>query len=94
MTIRHHCDSDTEQPNIYRHVVNEQEVVEVQDRPGEDRSGQERSRVAIERTSSRGYVRVIYVSDEPSNEVFVSAAYELRGKALKACRRRRRRRSS
>jgi hypothetical protein len=48
--------------------------------------------VAIGQTEAGRYLRVIYVPDPEPSSVFVITAYELRGKALAAYRRRRRRR--
>lgn len=90
MNIRFYLDPETGQPHIYRHGVNEQEVEEVLKRTGEDRPGQEGSRVAIGQTLSGRYLRVIYVPDPQPNSVFVITAYELQGKPLVAYRRRRR----
>ena len=90
MNIRFYLDPKTGQPHIYRHGVTEIEVEEVLERTGEDRPGQEGSRVAIGQTLSGRYVRVIYVPDPQPNSVFVITAYELKGKPLIAYRRRRR----
>ena len=59
--------------------------------PGEDRPGQEGSRVVIGRTSSGRYLRVIYTLDEKPDSVFVITAYELQGNPLTAYQRRLRR---
>jgi hypothetical protein len=91
MNIRFYLDPGTGQPHIYKHGVTEKEVGEVLRRTGEDRPGQEGSRVAIGQTSSGRYLRVIYVPDPQPNSVFVITAYELKGKPLIAYRRRRRR---
>ena len=64
---------------------------EVLSNPGEDRPGEEGTRIAIGKTSNGRYLRVIYVPDPEPNSVFVITAYELRGKPLNAYRRRRRR---
>jgi hypothetical protein len=90
MNLRFYLDPETGQPHIYRHGVNEQEVEEVLKRTGEDRPGQEGSRVAIGQTLSGRYLRVIYVPDPQPNSIFVITAYELQGKPLIAYRRRRR----
>jgi hypothetical protein len=68
--------------------VDEDEVVDVLNRPGEDRAGRDGSRVALGQTASGRYLRVIYVP-EPEG-VFVITAYDLTGKPLAAYRRRRR----
>jgi hypothetical protein len=77
-------------PHIYNHHVYEDEVIEVLDKPGEDRPGREGSRVALGRTNAGRYLRVIYVPDPKPNSVFVITAYELAGKPLMAFRRRQR----
>jgi len=91
VSIRYYNDPRTDVPHIYGHNVAEQEVEAVLARPGEDRPGHEGSRVAIGRTSSGRLLRVIYVPDPEPNSVFVITAYELKGKAALAYRRRRRR---
>jgi hypothetical protein len=90
MNIRFYHDPETGQPHIYGHGVNEEEVAEVLRRTGEDRPGEEGSRVAIGQTLSGRYLRVIYVPDPQPDSVFVITAYELKGKPLIAYRRRRR----
>jgi hypothetical protein len=62
-------------------------------RPMEDRPGREGSRVALGRTQAGRYLRVIYVPDPAPDSVFVITAYQLGPKALRALRRRRRRKS-
>jgi hypothetical protein len=89
--IRYHIDPATDLPHICNHDVTEDEVAEVLARPGEDRQGAEGSRVAIGQTEAGRYLRVIYVPDPEPGSVFVITSYELRGQALNAYRRRRRR---
>jgi len=91
MDIRFYIDPETGQPHIFDHGVTEDEVREVLRRPGEDRAGDEASRVAIGQTVAGRYLKVIYARDAVSAGVFVITAYDLTGKALKAFRRRRRR---
>lgn len=93
MKVRYYIDPETELPHIYQHDVAEGEVEEVLSRPGEDRPGREGARIALGRTTSGRYVRVIYVPDAEPDSVFVVTAYELRGKPLIAYRRRHRRKS-
>ena len=93
MNVRFYLDPETKAPHIHNHDVAEQEVVEVLDRPGEDRVGREGSRIAVGRTASGRCLRVIYVPDPEPDSVFVITAYELQGKPLVAYRRRRRRKS-
>jgi hypothetical protein len=69
--------------------VHEAEVIDVLERPGEDRAGREGSRIALGRTASGRYLRVIYVPDPEPDSVFVITAYDLTGKPLAAYRRRR-----
>lgn len=70
--------------------MSEDEVIEVLDKPGEDRPGREGARIALGQTGSGRYLRVIYVPDPEPDSVFVITAYDLAGKALGAFRRRRR----
>jgi hypothetical protein len=91
MNIRFYRDPETGEPHIHGHDVDEDEVADVLESPGEDRPGPEGSRIAIGQTSAGRYVRVIYVPDPEPDSVFVITAYELRGKPLIAYRRRRRR---
>jgi len=91
MHVRFYLDSTTGQPHIWKHGVDEKEVEEVLGNPGEDRPGREGSRMAIGRTASGPYLKVVYVRDPRANEIFVITAYELRGKPLFAYRRRQRR---
>jgi hypothetical protein len=91
LKVRYFIDLETGAPHIYNHDVSEAEVEEVLARPGEDRPGTEGSRVALGQTSAGRYLRVIYVPDPEPDSVFVITAFNLRGKALLAYRRRRRR---
>jgi hypothetical protein len=92
MRLRYYCDPETDEPHIYGHNVNEHEVEEILECPGEDRPGRDNSRVAIGVTSAGRYLRVIYVPDSaPLDSAFVITAYDLTGKPLAAYRRRRRR---
>ena len=93
MKIRYYIAPETGQPHIYSHNVREDEVDDILKKPGEDRPGREGSRVAIGKTNSGRYLRVIYVPDPIPESVFVITAYELIGKPLKAYRRRRRRKT-
>jgi hypothetical protein len=87
--LRCFIDPSTGQRHIYGHNVSEAEVEDVLARPIEDRPGAESSRVALGQTEAGRYLRVIYVPDPAPSSVFVITAYELRPKALKAVRRRR-----
>jgi hypothetical protein len=92
MDIRFHIDPETGQPHMFDHGVTEDEVRQVLRKPGEDRAGDEDSRVAIGKTAAGRYLKVIYVRDAVGPDVFVITAYDLTGKPLKAYRRRQRRR--
>jgi hypothetical protein len=83
-------DPQTDQPHIYDHGVTADEVRQVLRRPGEDRAGDENSRVAIGQTDAGRYLKVIYTRDPGLDSVFVITAFDLVGKPLKAYRRRQR----
>ena len=85
---RFYVDPTTGASHIHNQEVEEHEVVDVLDKPGEDRAGRDGSRVALGQTASGRYLRVIYVP-EPGG-VFVITAYDLIGKPLAAYKRRRR----
>jgi hypothetical protein len=89
--LRFYRDPETDEPHVYGHDVSESEVEEVLERPWEDRPGREGSRVAVGKTRAGRYLRVIYVPDPRPSSVFVITAYELGPKAIRALRRRRRR---
>ena len=91
MDVRYYVDPETDEPHIYRHGLTEQEVEAVLRRPIEDRPGRDGARVALGRTMGGTYLRVIYVPDPIPDSVFVITAYRLGPNALKALRRRRRR---
>jgi len=91
--IRYYIDPETGLPHIYRHDVDEQDVADVLRRPLEDRPGREGSRVAVGRSQAGRRLRVIYVPDPIPDSVFVITAYPLGPKAMRALRRRRRRKS-
>ncbi len=93
MNLRFYIDPETGQPHIYSHDVGEAEVEDVLVAPGEDRQGYEGARVAIGQTEEGRYLKVIYVPDPNPDSVFVITAYDLKGKALTAYRRRRRMKS-
>ena len=91
MKVRYYIDPAIGQPHVYRHNVDETEVEDVLARPLEDRPGREGSRIASGQTQQGRYLRVIYVPDLEPDSVYVITAYELGPKALKALKRRRRR---
>ena len=89
MRARFYIDPITGLPHIHGHDVDEDEVIEVLERPAEDRNGRDGSRVALGQTAAGRFLRVIYVPDPEPNSVFVITAYSLVGKPLAAYRRRR-----
>jgi hypothetical protein len=91
MEIRYHLDPDTGQPHIYGHGVTEDEIEYVMNGSGEDLPAARDSRMKLGQTAAGRYLQIIYVPDEDPESVFVITAYELRGKAKKAYRRRQRR---
>jgi hypothetical protein len=93
MEIRFYMDPEIGLPHTERHGVDEQEVADVLSRPVEDRPGKEGARVAIGQTRAGRYIRVIYVPDIAPGAVFVITAYQLGPKALRAMRRRRRKKA-
>ena len=92
MKIRLYIDPQTGVPHIENHNVGEDEVEDVLRKPGEDRPGNEGSRIALGKTRGGRYLRVVYVPDPEPDSAFVITAYDLVGKPLRAYRRRCRRR--
>src|SRR5271163_4478595 len=88
LEVRYYFDPDTGQPHIYGHGVTEQEVEEVLRGRGEDVRATGNSRRKIGQTSAGRYLQIFYVPDEDADSVFLITAYEPRGKAKKAFRRR------
>jgi hypothetical protein len=86
--LRFYIDPETDAPHIYRHNVTEDEAEDVLRRPLEDRPGQEGAGVAIGQTRAGRYLRVIYVPDPEPDSIFVITAYDLGAKALRALKRR------
>ena len=92
MDVRYYLDPETVQPHIYEHGVTEAELEHILRRPAEDLPAKEGARQALGQTAAGRYLRVVYLPDPEPGSVFVITVYELRGKPLKAFRRRRRRR--
>jgi hypothetical protein len=90
MDLRYHLDPDTGQPHIYGHGVSEGEVEQIFRNAAEDLSALRNSRMKLGQTDAGRYLQVIYVPDQDPQSAFVITAYELRGKAKQAYRRRRR----
>jgi hypothetical protein len=85
--VRFYVDPATGPPHIHHHEVDEDEVIEILEKPGEDRPAREGPRVALGQTSTGRYLRVIYVVEPDS--LFVITASELTGNPLVAYRKRR-----
>jgi hypothetical protein len=90
MQVRYYHDPITGEPHIYRHGVDESEAEDVLAHPLEDRPGRDGARVAIGQTRNGRYLRVVYVRDQTPDTVFCITAFDFNLKALKALRRRRR----
>jgi hypothetical protein len=91
MEIRFYINPETNEPHIFDHDVSEAEVEQVIRGSGEDLPAKRGARMKLGQTAAGRYLQVIYVPDEDQNSIFVITAYELRGKAKTAFRRRRRR---
>ena len=91
LNIRFYLDADTGLPHILSHGVSEIEVEDILRFASEDRPGTEGSRLAVGQTRAGRFLRVVYVPDPDKDGVFVITAFDLKGKALSAFRRRRRR---
>jgi uncharacterized DUF497 family protein len=94
MEIRFHRDPETGQPHIWEHGVTKAEALQVLQRPGETITGRGEARIALGQTAAGRYLKVVFVPRRDGEGLMVITAYDLRGKELKAYRRRRRRRSS
>jgi len=92
VNIRYNMDADTGLPHMYQHGVSEEEVEEILARPTETRRGDEDSFVLSGKTWRGRFLRVIVSFDADREGCFVITAYDLRGKSLKALRRRMRKR--
>ncbi len=94
MELRFWNDPETGLPHIYTHGVSEEEVRQVLGRPGLGYTEERNACVRLGQTTAGRYLKVVYVPDEGGGSAFVVTAYELKGKALKAYRRRKRRKKS
>jgi hypothetical protein len=91
MDLRFWCDPETGLPHINDHGVTEEEVRQVMNRPGLDFPEARNARTHVAQTHAGRHLKVVYVPDEGADSAFVVTAYELRGKALRAYRRAKRR---
>ena len=93
MEIRFYKDPDSGLAHCYsQHGIGEREVLEVLRHPGQRFAGRDGTLVAEGQTDAGRYVRVIYREYDELGYVLVITAFELKGKAKQAYRRRRRRR--
>jgi hypothetical protein len=92
MIIRFNIDAESGLPHIFEHGVTEEEVRQVLTAPAEDAPGRRNSRIALGQTWAGRYLQVVYLRDPAPGSVFVVTAYEIAGNALRAFRRRQRRR--
>ncbi len=90
MNIRFYTEPETGELHIYEHNVREEEVEDILRHPGDDFPGRGGSRIALGQTEAGRYLQVVYVPDPDKRGVFVVTAYDLRGNALAAYRRRKR----
>jgi hypothetical protein len=90
MQVRFYVDPDTGLPHIYNHDVDEEEVLDILEGPSLRVHGKQGSFLALGQTRAGRYLKVIYRIDADGG-IFVITGYDLHGKALKAYRRRRRR---
>lgn len=91
MELRFWNDPETGLPHIFDHGVTEEEVHEVMRHSGLDYAEGRNARARLGQTSAGRYLKVVYVPDDDGESAFVVTAYELRGNALKAYRRAKRR---
>ncbi len=94
MHVSYYIDPETEQAHIYNHGVDEYEVKDVMLNAIQHLPADDGARMALGLTRGGRYLKVIYTIDEyPPDSYRIITAYDLRGKALKALRRRQRRRN-
>ena len=91
MELRFWIEPESSLPHIYSHGVTEEEVVHVLSGRGLDCPSDRNSRIHVGQTEAGRFLKVVYVPDEGADSAFVVTAYEIRGKALKAYRRAKRR---
>jgi hypothetical protein len=89
MQARFLIDPDTQLPHIYNHGVEEQEAIDVVERPGLLLHGSGGALMALGQTRAGRYLKVVHRRDTPG-ELFIITAFSLTGNALKSYRRRRR----
>ena len=92
MDIQFFKDPDTGVAHCYgQHGITEREVIQALRRPGRRFSQDDGSLVAEGQTEAGRYLRVVYRDFADESYLFVITAYDLKGKAKQAYRRRRKR---
>ena len=91
MELRFWNDAESGLPHIYDHGVTEEEVRQVLHRPGLNVRAGRNSRSIMGQTLAGRCLKVVFVPDPGGYSGFVVTAYELRGNALRAYRRAKRR---
>jgi len=91
MRMKLFIDPETGEPHIFNHGVTEAEVRQILARPGLVLKGRKDSRFALGQTAAGRYLKVVFVPRRHGPGILVATAYDLRGKELKAYRRRQRR---
>ncbi|MGB7159263.1 MAG: hypothetical protein WBD40_14435 [Tepidisphaeraceae bacterium] len=92
MQFRFYKDSDSGLAHCYsQHGITEREAIEVLQRPGRRLRRKDGAMVAEGQTEAGRYLQVIYREYDREGYVFVITAYDLRGNAKRAYRRKRKR---
>lgn len=91
MQVRFYYDGETGEPHLHKHGITQAEAVEALESSLEDRPGRDGSRIALGRTESGRYIRVVYIPDPDDNSVFVVTACDLKSREKQALARRMRR---
>jgi len=88
MRLRFFVDPDNGQLEITKHGVSEEEVHDVFESPDDDLSSRNGTRALYGRTSGGRWLKVIYTEADEHGEYFVLTAYPPTPRAIKALRRR------
>jgi hypothetical protein len=91
MLVRFNIDLDSGLPHCVTHGVRPEEVLDVLRGPSDQGPGRDGTRIAEGQTKQGRYLRVVFKHNDDGS-IFVITAYDLRGNAKTAFRRRRRRR--
>jgi hypothetical protein len=92
VNIRFHLDPSGE-PHIWNHNVSEAEVVDVLVDPLESIKGRGTSVIAIGRTRTGRYLKVIFSRDDVGDGIFIVTAVDVSPRQIRALRKRLRRRN-